>query len=181
MPAADIAKGRKNCTNGDNDTAGPKKVSLNLFVLFRGFHRFITFSARGIILKNRIISGVGAIIAGLLISLGPRFLFKLCPPMAGGRWMTCHWTGQGEIGVGALIAILGCLMIFFSDNKVRLGLSVAVFLSGILALLLPVLIGGCVMETMSCRSVTFPALTVISILTVAGFAANAVYLRRARH
>jgi hypothetical protein len=139
------------------------------------------FQSGVIIVKNRVISGAGAIIAGLLISLGPQFLFKLCPPMEGGRWMTCHWTGQGEIGVGGLIAILGCLMVFFSDNKVRFGLSVSVSLSGIPALLLPVLIGGCAMETMSCRSVTFPALTVISILTVAGFAANAVYLYRARH
>ena len=130
-------------------------------------------------MKNRVISGAGAIVAGLLISLGPQFLFKLCPPMEGGRWMKCHWTGQAEIGVGILAAILGCLMIFFPDNKVRLGLSIAVLFSGILALLLPtVLIGGCGMETMPCRSAAFPALTVISVLTVVGFAANTIYLYR---
>ncbi|MDR0653083.1 MAG: DUF4418 family protein, partial [Synergistaceae bacterium] len=77
---------------------------------------------------------------------------------------------------------LGVAIVFFSDNKVRLGLSVAVILSGILALSLPAaLIGGCAMETMPCRAVTFPALTVISILTIAGFAANTVYLYRARN
>ena len=133
-------------------------------------------------MKNRVISGAGALVSGLLISLGPQFLFKLCPPMTGGRWMTCHWTGQGEIGVGILVALLGGALIFSSDNKVRLGLSIAVLLSGILALLLPnVLIGGCSMETMNCRVVTFPALTVISILTILGFTANTVYLYRARN
>lgn len=102
--------------------------------------------------------------------------------MADGRWMKCHWTGQAEIGVGILVILLGGALIFFPDNKVRLGLSIAVLLSGILALLLPhVLIGGCAMETMNCRAVTFPALTVISILTIAGFAANTVYLYRARN
>jgi hypothetical protein len=132
--------------------------------------------------KNRVISGAGAAIAGLLISLGPQYLFKLCSPMADGRWMKCHWTGQAEIGVGILVILLGGALIFFPDNKVRLGLSIAVLLSGILALLLPhVLIGGCAMETMNCRAVTFPALTVISILTIAGFAANTVYLYRARN
>jgi hypothetical protein len=102
--------------------------------------------------------------------------------MEGGRWMKCHWTGQAEIGVGILVALLGGALIFFSDSKVRLGLSIAVILSGILTLLFPaMLIGGCAMETMNCRSVTFPALTVISVLTIAGFAANTVYLYRARN
>jgi hypothetical protein len=102
--------------------------------------------------------------------------------MEGGRWMKCHWTGQAEIGAGILVALLGGALIFFSDNKVRLGLSISVILSGILTLLLPTaLIGGCAMETMSCRSVTFPALTVIAILTIVGFAANTVYLYRDRN
>jgi hypothetical protein len=139
------------------------------------------FLLGGIIVKNRVISGAGAVITGLLIALGPQFLFKLCAPMMNGHWMECHWTGQAEIGVGLMIALLGLALLFFSDSGVRLGLSIAALLSGILALLFPaVLIGGCAMETMQCRSVTFPALTVISVLTIVGFAVNTVYLYRAR-
>jgi hypothetical protein len=132
-------------------------------------------------MKNRIISGIGAIIAGLLIALGPQFLFKLCEPMTSGRWMKCHWTGQAEIGVGFLIAALGVLMLLSSSQETRLGLSMPLVLAGCLALSLPhSLIGGCEMASMPCRKVTFPSLTVISVLTIVGFAANTFYLYRER-
>jgi hypothetical protein len=133
-------------------------------------------------MKNRIITGVAAIVAGLLIALGPQYMFRLCPQTADGHWMTCHYTGNAEIGVGLLIAVLGAALLLFSSPRTRLGLSLALALTGVLALLLPtVLIGGCMMETMACRRVTFPALTVLSSLVLAGFALNSFYLaRRAR-
>jgi hypothetical protein len=130
-------------------------------------------------MKNRIASAVAAIVAGLLVALGPQFLFVLCEPKEDGSWMTCHWTGQAELGVGFLIALLGIALLIFADNKVRLGLSIAISLARILALLLPtVLIGGCAMEQMQCRVITFPSLIVISTLTIVGFTFNAFYLLR---
>jgi hypothetical protein len=131
--------------------------------------------------KNRVISGAGAIAAGLLIALGPQFLFKLCEPTAGGRWMKCHWTGQAEIGVGLFIAVLGAGLLLFASREIRLGLSLSLFFAGILALSLPhALIGGCEMARMPCRVVTFPSLTVIGILTIVGSAVNSFYLYKGR-
>ncbi|MDR3354057.1 MAG: DUF4418 family protein [Synergistaceae bacterium] len=132
-------------------------------------------------MKNRIISGVGAIIMGLLIALGPQFLFKLCAPMEGGRWMKCHWTGQAEIGVGFLMAVLGVGLLISASEEVRLGLSLSLLFTGGLALSLPhALIGGCEMARMPCRAVTFPSLTVIGVLSIVGFAINSSYLYRKR-
>jgi hypothetical protein len=129
--------------------------------------------------KNRVISGAGAIVGGLLIALGPQFLFKLCEPMAGGRWMKCHWTGQAEIGVGLFMAALGVGLLLFASREIRLGLSLSLFGAGILALSFPhALIGGCEMARMPCRVVAFPSLTVIGVLMVVGFAINSLYLYR---
>jgi hypothetical protein len=130
-------------------------------------------------MKNRIISGGAVIIFGLLIALGPQFLFKVCP-VVDGMFMKCHWSARAEIGVGGpLIAGLGIALIVFANPKIRLGLTIGIFLSGVLALLIPhALIGGCVMHSMPCRKITFPAITVISILLLISMALNALYLAR---
>jgi hypothetical protein len=129
-------------------------------------------------MKNRIASGAAAIVFGLLIALGPQFLFKVCP-VAGDVIMKCHWSARAEIGIGALIAVLGAALVFFADPRTRLGITLAIFLTAVLALLIPhALIGGCAMPFMPCRKITFPALTVISILLLVGAAGNLAYLAR---
>jgi hypothetical protein len=129
-------------------------------------------------MKNRIFSGGAVIVFGLLIALGPQFLFKVCP-VEGGMIMKCHWSAQAEIGIGALIAALGAALIVFANPNTRLGLTIGIFLSGVLALLIPhVLIGGCSGHSMPCQKITFPALTVISVLLLIAAAFNALYLAR---
>jgi len=129
-------------------------------------------------LKIRIIGGAAAIVLGLLIALGPQLLFKVCEPM-GKNFMKCHWSAQAEIGIGAVIAALGVALTLFAAYKTRLGLTIGILLSGILALLIPhVLIGGCAMESMPCRKIAFPAITVISILVLIGSGFYTAYLAR---
>jgi hypothetical protein len=130
-------------------------------------------------LKNRIIYGLAVTALGILISIGPRYFFKVCQPMMGMPFMTCHWTARAELGVGIVIAALGLLSLAFGSAKTRLGLACAVFLSGALALAFPhVLIGGCAMETMACRTIAFPVLTVLSVLAIACSALEIFYLRK---
>jgi hypothetical protein len=129
-------------------------------------------------MKSRIIGGGATFALGMLIALGPQFLFKVCQAM-GGMKMKCFWTARAEIGAGSLIAALGIALIIFASPKVRLGLAIGVFLSGVLALLIPhALIGGCPMHTMACRKIAFPAITVISILLLAGAGFYTAYLAR---
>jgi hypothetical protein len=127
-------------------------------------------------MKNRIISGGGAALLGLLIALGPQFLFKPCGT-SGDSFSHCHWSIQGEIGIGMIIAALGICLMVFTDPKTRLGLTIGIFFASIVALLIPnALIGGCNSLSMRCHRIAFPALTVYSILVLAGAMVNMIYL-----
>jgi hypothetical protein len=137
-------------------------------------------------MKKVIIFGSIVILLGLLIALGPQFLFKVCDlsmsdsgyledccaePVetdccgpAISSYPICHWTARAEIGIGLLVAALGACMIVFTDPKTHLGLIIGVFMASMIAFAIPnFLIGGCGMLTMKCRRVAFPALTAESV------------------
>jgi hypothetical protein len=129
-------------------------------------------------MKNRIISGAVVVAMGLLIALGPQFLFKVCRT-SGHGFLRCHWSAQGEIGIGFLIAALGIALFVFTEQTVRLGLTIGVGFSSIIALCIPhALIGGCGSVSMACRKIAFPSITIISFVLLALAVANAVYLAR---
>jgi hypothetical protein len=134
------------------------------------------FFAEGDIVKKQLIYGITVIALGLLITLGPQFLFVVCSAH-NGEFALCHWTARAEIGMGMLIAGLGLCYIAFSDPKTQLGIAIGIFLSGIIVLGLPhVLIGGCSVKTMSCRKVAFPALTIEAAILLAYSAFMVAYM-----
>ncbi|MDR1838079.1 MAG: DUF4418 family protein [Treponema sp.] len=115
-------------------------------------------------MKKNIAGGIVVIALGLLIALGPQFLFKVCAHTENSTPL-CHWSAQAEVGLGFLIAALGACTIVFTDPKTRLGLYVGIFLAGVVAMFIPnALIGGCGMMTMACRKTAFPALTAESVI-----------------
>lgn len=91
--------------------------------------------------------------------------------------MKCHWAARAELGIGLVIAVLGLLLIIFRSAQVRIGLSIALGLNGILALLIPtVLIGVCGNVKMTCRSLSLPALVILASMVTVAAAANVFYL-----
>jgi hypothetical protein len=127
-------------------------------------------------MKKSIIIGSVVVALGLLISLGPQFLFKVCAHGESG-FPHCHWSAQAEIGMGILIVALGICMVIFKDAKTLLGLCIGVFLSGIVSLgIIHFLVGGCGSMAMACRRVAFPALTVESVILLVFSAVVVVYI-----
>ncbi|PJM73028.1 hypothetical protein CS006_07215 [Bifidobacterium primatium] len=124
-------------------------------------------------MKNRLFASIPSIVFGVLIAIAPHTFAHVCKvtEMA----MKCHWTAQAEIGVGAMIAVLG-LIALFVEPKIRVGLSIAVILAGVLAIAVPtVLIGVCPGAMMHCHMVARPTLIVLGVLTIV-FAVVAVLL-----
>jgi len=115
-------------------------------------------------MKKTILFGAIIIALGLLISLGPQYLFKTCPPH-GSTYPLCHWTAMAELGMGMLITAFGLCFIIFPDPKTQIGLTLGIFFTSIMVIGLPhALIGGCKDQTMQCHKVAFPVLTVIGII-----------------
>ena len=118
-------------------------------------------------MKKNILYCVPVVILGALIAFGPQYLFTLCGGNCSccGDIPTCYWAGRAEIAMGLVIAALGLCLIVFTDPKTQLGLVIGIFLTGLIALLIPhVLIGGCETQTMACHRRAFPALTVESVI-----------------
>lgn len=113
---------------------------------------------------KRNITSLGTILLGLLLALGPQFLFRPCPTTE--KVMKCFWSCRALMVVGCIAALAGVLLWLAKSADTRKALSVVAFALFLSAVLIPtVVIGGCVKEDMACRLVTFP---ITHSLSVAG-------------
>ncbi len=128
--------------------------------------------------KNGIIIGLIDLIAGLLVGIGPHTIFSVCEAMEG-SYMKCHWTAQAESAIGIGIAILGVLLLFITDKKISIGVQLAVIVNFVEGLIIAnYLIGVCGKSHMVCRSLTLPAINVISGVAIVAGIVYIVYLVR---
>ena len=134
---------------------------------------------------TRWISGALFAALGLLIAIGPQTIFKPCAGLLellpGNRFvpMKCHWSGIAEIGIGGVIAILGLLLLFFSQAQIRFGMSLAQAALGITAVLIPTrLIGTCAAPTMRCNILMRPMLLAAGCLVITVSAVNVLLLKK---
>ncbi len=123
-------------------------------------------------MKNRNLKGLIVSVWGLLVILVPTVIFPPCSHMlelvdGGTVPMKCFWSGRAEIGIGFLILCGGLLLFFAKSAETRKFISVSTLLTSLVGIAVPAfLIGGCAMETMTCRTTTFPALYVLHALLI---------------
>lgn len=128
-------------------------------------------------MKNKISISIIFVILGILIILAPTVIFPVCDAE---MKMRCLYTKQAEIGIGALIAVLGAVTFFLSE-QVRAGISIAIAGIGVLEIAIPTtLIGVCGSDMMACNAATRPLLVVLGVLTILVSVINSVYLLKVK-
>lgn len=152
-------------------------------------------------MKNRIILSLFFVFLGLMIILFPIYILPVCPhPDAlvntahgihnqvantghmhtgAGKIMKCFWTARAELGIGALIIVIGTLMLLSRTIFVRLGLSMALACISLLSIAIPtILIGVCSNEMMRCNMGAKPALVLLSGILFVVSILNSLYLNK---
>lgn len=128
-------------------------------------------------MKNRIINTLFYILTGVLLAIGPYTLFRVCDTSE--KIMKCWWSVRAETAIGILIIFAGILSWILKNKEARVALNLNNIATGIIAILIPSwLIGGCAKETMLCRSLTFPAVYIISTVIILFNIGNLIYLRK---
>lgn len=120
-------------------------------------------------MKGKNIVAILIVILGVVMLLIPQFIAPVCP-IHDGHIMKCHWMGQAVVGLGALIGLLGLLMLVVKDKKMAAAFSIsAALVSGLAIAVSTHLIGGCSHHHMSCQMHTIPVVTIVGgILVVLG-------------
>ena len=157
-------------------------------------------------MKNRIVSSVLFMLFGALLILFPLYILPVCPlpdvqampattampadamhaaPMDGhmhntpGKIMKCFWTSRAEIGIGSLVIAIGLLVLVSRSLFVRIGLSMAIACTAVLAAAIPtILIGVCGNEMMRCNMGAKPTLVLLSLVLAIVAIINVWYLNK---
>ena len=105
-------------------------------------------------MKNKTIPAVILMIYGLLASVGPQTLFKVCENST--TPMKCTYAAAAEIGIGAVTLLLGILYLLTQTRHERLLLSIAgIGMAALTAAVPAFLIGGCKNPTMPCVMLSY--------------------------
>lgn len=112
-------------------------------------------------MKNKSFIGIAFIVYALALAVGPYTLYQGCEK--GDMLMACHKSLSILLGLGILVGIIGILVIITKLKNVILISNIIGLVAGVFAILIPsVIVGGCKMETMPCRTTTFPVIYVVS-------------------
>ena len=117
----------------------------------------------------------------LALALGVAFVFGPCGPKEDGGYMTCRWAGRAVLGLGIAMTALALIRLLL-PRRARLGADAGLIACAGAAIAMPgTLIHLCMMESMRCRAVTRPAVTVLcAVIAAAALLDAALQIRRER-
>jgi len=130
-------------------------------------------------MKKTILFSAIIVILGVLISIGPIFIFKGCAAGCCSVYPECFWMIKAMQGLGMIITALGIFYVIYNDPKIQLGMTISIFFTGIITLLSAhVILHGCELKSMECNLVTVPVLTGLAIAVIVVSGIKFVSLRK---
>lgn len=120
---------------------------------------------------SRYLGGAQSII-GVLVLLTPYVLFPVCSKQMETKMgtfvpMSCHWSAQATLGMGALALLAGLALLVSRRAEAKRLLSVLIAGLGVAVISVPTwLIGMCANAAMDCRIGTLPALVTLGGISV---------------
>ena len=127
-------------------------------------------------MRKNAIPAVVILVLALVAAIGSQGFLGPCVH-DDGSLAACHWTGRMLLGVGLLLAVLAALSLAF--KTCRTGLYLAMLPAAMLGILAPNgLMALCAMDTMRCRMVMRPAMTILFALMLIAGLAGALLCRR---
>lgn len=104
------------------------------------------------------------LILSAVLCIGSKVLFHACEVM-GEEIMACHWAEQAVFALSIVLLVQSILLLLLRDPGVKKGIAVAIVPTAVITVLVPgVFIRLCMMDTMRCRAVFRPAVTILGIL-----------------
>ena len=87
--------------------------------------------------KTFLVTDAVAALLSVVSLIGIFTVFAPCGPKEDGSWMVCRWAGNAVKGISLVLAVLSLIRLFIADEKIKIGLSLAVFAVAILETAVP--------------------------------------------
>lgn len=82
--------------------------------------------------------------------------------------MACHWAEQAVFALSVVLLIQSILLLLLRDSGVKKGIAAAIIPTAVITVLVPgAFIRLCMMDTMRCRAVFRPAVSIFGVLIAA--------------
>jgi hypothetical protein len=108
-------------------------------------------------------SEVVLLILGLVIAIGPFFLYHICDTSMGGD---CLSTGYAEIAIGAMILVLSAISLFIENDKYRLLIGmIVIILAALSVIFVTSITGTCDSAMMACNKTGKPGMIAVGAVT----------------
>jgi hypothetical protein len=127
-------------------------------------------------MKNKVVGSI-VFALGLLVALTPRYILPVCE-WAGKKPMNCGYMGRTEILIGLIVISIAAGVFFSKSVEALRWLMLVGFVTGVVVVLAPQVLGYCPSSQMPCHYGTVPMLRLLGGLLVITSIAAAFISRR---